>query len=427
MIKSIIVMKKIKLFLLIIFMSINLLGQNEYTYENYGIVNKNSNGSILLVNDTLIISKVKDNIIIKLHNSSLPKTPIYTFKVKFKEYDEGIEQYIYTGEVILKKEVHCQCLINSTQELDVFLKNCGSDLNEINSYNTWNPYATFIIHFQGKNYPEKIGTDIFIMDDTSIKIHIVKNQTESEKQEELSKLEVIRSNLTYIDKLLSETKFEEKLLQLKIKLKEHCQKMMIETLKQNDIPYNSITNWINASTTVKIEGEFTFYINEDKQIKYIKEYVRYGGDYFFNELFKDHITGFFYSNNVDYDPRMYSFIDHYDVLEHFGRKDIDTSIFRKYGYTFYKVNNGFLINGITLNQHINVKSNILGVKLKKGELIYYTNGSIIPQVIKDWCTKNITNKGLHFINYTFIDNIFVCKVLNIEESMKKSILTLFKD
>ncbi|MFV0329037.1 MAG: hypothetical protein ACK5KL_04275 [Dysgonomonas sp.] len=150
-----------------------------YKYNKYGVINKNTNGMVLEVDDRLSISKKDDLFTIQISDPISGEVPIYSLmNISLKGYDELNEKYVYVGdaiEIVSKEESGLiykgKCLINSFNKLDVYLNNKG-----YNYENTYNNNFSFSVYF--RNMQTTKEGYIPRIPDSSIKIFPIKNKVE---------------------------------------------------------------------------------------------------------------------------------------------------------------------------------------------------------------------------------------------------------
>lgn len=420
-------MKKLNLLLFIVFLSFNVFSQiKTYTYQRYGVVESPSN-SLGLSDSELEITKFNNRFTISSTNNN--GTHSFELNVALKGYNEFEEEYVYIGDAthIVRyngKESKSvgKCLIVSHYKLDYYLENKGKDPNDIKFFSSWNKELSFIVYFNKMKYSMK-AFDTTIEryeEDSYIRIFPIRNKTEKEKQQEILKEKQTQKqkedNIDYIENLLSEVNIEEEMKQLGIKLKEHCKKILMDTIAN----YN-LTKILFYNTNIQIYGNFVFHIDENRKITEIKRDISYSNQ---NSNYYDDLNRMFnnsdciYKKDVIYDRILYSFIDKYEYSK--------TQEYKKDEYTIYKIDNGILVNGCKIVQNLPLEIQTFGVKLKNGKLEYYTNGNNLPKEIKDWCVENIKTNGLHFINYMMIDNEVECKILNLDFKTKEELRYYFK-
>ena len=83
-------------------------------------------------------------------------------------------------------------------------------------------------------------------------------------------------------------------------------------------------------------------------------------------------------------------------------------------YTYCKVDGVIFLDNCGMHQSFNFETDIIGVRIKKDKLKYYSNEYKISKVeeVHNWCSKNIIRKGLHYIHYIVIDGKLYCKEIN---------------
>lgn len=215
---------------------------------------------------------------------------------------------------------------------------------------------------------------------------ILKTKTEKERIDKQEK------DIKQIKGILSGINIEEKVSQIKTEIEEHYKSILKN--KMINISARDMVGLRNLSKTLSLTGEFMLYVNQNKDIEIIKK-----------------IT-----NCVD-DDHSFSISD--DKSNFFNRealslKDKCTDEYKINGHTYYKLNNDIFTENYKIDKKITLEIRILRVNFKKGKFKYYTNGDRVPEIVKNWCTSNITTNGSYFINTIIIDGELTCNILNLD-------------
>lgn len=418
-------MKKFKLLLLVISLSFNVFGQiKTCVYGKYGIINKYTNNAVLTVYDVLRVTRNEDNSFsIKIHDPNLIKYPLYTLKVFLKGYDELNEKYIYVGEAIQEGGMaYGKCLINSFNKLDIYLENNG------NPYNTdmvWDRKFSFGVYLKNIRLSETYDKSMYntYIGDSFIEIFPVKKRTAldiKKEQEEKAKQETLRAqkkikqvkkygklDILKIKEILSEVNIEEKIAQIKLETEEHY-----KTILKNEITSLSLEDVLTLKNknispeNISIVGDFILRVDTNRNTEIIKKDVTCMlPDYKIltddeDQIFNEKAIHLRYRNPNEY--------------------KINNN-------TYYNVNYDIFTNTHNIGKDFTVETKILGVNLKNGKFKYYINRNIVPEMVKNWCIKNIATDGLYFIHYIIIDGELVCRILNTNKKEKQYLKKYFKN
>lgn len=417
-------MKRFNLLLFLVFICFNVLSQiKTYTYENYGVVESPSN-ILGLAYRKLEITKFDNRFTITSFDSEA--THSFEINVSLKGYNEFEEEYVYIGDAthIVRyngKEIKAvgKCLVESHYKLDYYLENNGKAPNDIKFFSSWNKELSFIVYFNKMKYSIKVmNSKIDKYEENSyIRIFPIKNETDKERQEKkLKEIEIKKQkmdNINFMENLWSKVNIEEKVNQLGINLKEHCKKILNDSIANYNFDEVYFSN-IN----IDIFGNFVYHIDENQKIAEIKRdvsYRIYGDHDVLNQILCN--MNCFNDKNIIRDRELYSLIDKY--------KFNGIQKYEKDGYTIYKIDNGILVEGCRVFENLHLQIQTFAVRLKKGKLEYYTYRKNLPKEIEDWCIVNVKTNGLHFVKYMMMDNEFECKILNLNYSKKEYLKFIF--
>jgi hypothetical protein len=395
-------MRKLLYVVFIFTMNIGFIfAQNQsYTYQKYGIINQYTNNMVLEVDDILRFTQNKsDSFLIQISDPLSAKNPVYTLVVSLKGYDELNEQYVYIGdaiEVLDKNQALIykgKCLVNSNSKLDIYLQNQGYNYEE-----TYDNSLSFSVYFNKMKIDKKVYVPQ--LPNNFIKIFPIKNKSKKEiKQNELrekQKQEYSKDEVEEIKSILTEVNIEEKLQSIQNNITDYYRN------KTKDIIINTpIKQLLREKVTNKkatLSYDFVLLIDKDKSISIIKDKRIYNFPYYnYNE---EHPLGEYKERKIN--TLMLSLKE-----ECRNRYFID-------GCTYYKTDSILFLDNYGLHQNINFETDIIGVKVKGDNLKYYSDENRISQFeeVHDWCSKNIIEKGFHYIHYIVIDSKLYCKEIN---------------
>lgn len=400
-------MKKFNLLLFTILLSFNVFSQiKTYTYEKYGIINEHTNNTVLTVPEKLVLRKTGESkFFIQCFDPNLKGKPVFTFSVEYKGYDELNEKYIYIGDAVQEMIAGGKCLINSSHKLDIYLENKGK---EDNKNWGWDGDFSFKVYLKNMKIPNAYYNEY--IDDTSIKIFPIKNKTAAmiqKENEEISKeQEEEKVEIEKIEKILSEVNIEEKVSQIKTEIENHY-KSILKDKMTNVRSVRDIIGLNNLTKTLSLKGEFMLHINKRNQEI---------------EIIQSNVT-------CTADDCSFSITD--------GKSNIYNKSFLfikekcKYEYeiedhTYYKLNDfEIFTDNYKIDKKLSLKVGVLGIKFKNEKVKYYIhkdieslNVHIIPEVVNDWCTKNIKTNGFYIIHYIIINDELACRILNLDMQTK---------
>lgn len=394
-------MKKLLCAVLVFTMSIGFIfAQNQsYTYQKYGIINQHTNNMVLEVDDILRFNQNKsDSFLIQISDPVLAKNPVYTLVVSLKGYDELNEQYIYIGdaiEVLDKNQALIykgKCLINSNSKLDIYLKNQGYNYEE-----TYDNGLSFSVYFS-KMKTDKVGY-IPQLPNSVIRIFPIRNKSKEEiKEDELRKnqrQEYSKDEIEVIKSVLIEVNIEEKLQSIQNNITDYYRNKTREIIINT--PIKQLLREKESHKKATFNYDFVLQIDKNKNVSLIKDKRTYNFPHY---GYNQHPLGEYKERNIN--PVALSL------------KDKCRNGYFIDGYTYCKVDSAIFLDNCGLHQNFNFETDIIGVKVKKDELKYYSHENRISKFkeVHDWCSKNIIGKGIHYIHYIFIDGKLYCREIN---------------
>lgn len=405
-------MKKFKLILFLVLTSLSVFSQiKSFSYLKYGIINQYTNNSVLPVEAKLMITKVAtkldNNFLILIYDPNIEKYPLYALKVFFKGYDELNEVYVYVGDATREGIAKGKCLINTSHKLDFYLENKGK---ENNKDWTWDGELSFTVFFKNIKFQNDFGSNEYIKD-TSIKIFPIKNITQLEQKEEISKEkqreEEEKLDIEKIKAILSELDIETKVSQIKKEIEDHYITLIKESMT-NVSASNIIRYYKNYTQNIFLKGEFMLYLDKkNRDAKLIKRNVNCSDA---------NLSTFISDDKFEiYDKSLLRIKE-----ECRNEYEIDEQ-------TYYKLSNtDIFTDDYKVDKKILLKVALIGVSFKNKKFKYYTKESItyanemvVPKEVEQWCTENITSNGLYFINYVMIDDeLAICRILNLDKKAK---------
>ena len=395
-------MKKLLCAVLVFTMSIGFIfAQNQsYTYQKYGIINQHTNNMVLEVDDILRFTQNKsDSFLIQISDPLSAKNPVYTLTVSLKGYDELNEQYIYIGdaiEVLDKNKALIykgKCLINSKSKLDIYFKNQGYNYEE-----TYDNGLSFSVYFS-KMKTDKVGY-IPQLPNSFIRIFPIKNKSKEEIKENglrnKQRLEYSKNEVEEIESILAEVNIEKKLQSIQNNITDYYRNKTREIIINT--PINQLLREKENHKKATLNYDFVLQIDKDKNVSIIKDKRSYNFPYYGYNL--NNPLGEYKERNIN--PIALSLKD-----ECRNGYFIDS-------YTYCKIDSVIFLDNCGLHQNFNFETDIIGVRIKKDKLKYYSNENKISKVeeIHNWCSKNIIGKGLHYIHYIVIDGKLYCKEIN---------------
>lgn len=419
-------MKKFSLFIFLALWGFSAFCQtNSIVYKEFGVINRHTNGRVLPSKSDLKISKLKDgNFEILVYDPALEEKPLYTLKIRLKGYDEWKKTYVYIGESLrvyqgfgvgftTEKE---KCMITSSKPLDFYLQNNGQSRH--NRWE-WNRDLSFSVVFSESN----TFIQIFPVENKPYYEMLEDERKELEAKEKKKRAEEEKKkNQIYIEKVLEESKkeIENKLSLLRVELAEQCKDSIISRFltKTANTHWNQIFGWTLKfdqplcleEVLVDGEGKFDLYLSENNISTANKDI----------NIYNNTSCGFHANYKKCMFPELYSALESkvkhqkpYGERETYEKKCI-----------YYRIGNDILACGYDLGRiNFKVKTIIIGVKLKKdGQFKYYADESL-PQGIKEWCTENITQKGVSYISCVIIDDeMKKCGAISIENEIAKKCL-----
>lgn len=399
-------MKKLNLLLFIILLGFNAFSQiKTYTYEKYGIINKYTNNTVLTVPEKLVLRKTGESkFFIQCFDPNLKGKPVFTFSVEYKGYDELNEKYIYIGDAVQEIIAGGKCLINSSHKLDIYLENKGKEDNKDWG---WDGDFSFTVYLKNIKIPNAEYNEY--IDDTSIKIFPIKNKTaamiQKENEEILKEQEEEKAEIEKIKNILSEVNIEEKISQIKTEIENHYKSLLKDKL--TNVSLREIIGLNNLTKTLSLKSEFILYINKrNQEIKIIKSNTTCDADDYSFSIFDD---------KSDIYDKSFLLIKEKCRYEY----EIDN-------HTYYKFNDfDIFTDNYKIDKKLSLKVGVLGIKFKNEKVKYYIhkdivslNIHIIPEIVNDWCTKNIKTNGFYFIHYIIINDELVCRILNLDMQTK---------
>jgi hypothetical protein len=395
-------MRKLLCVVLAFTMSIGFIfAQNQsYTYQKYGIINQHTNNMVLEVDDILRFTQNKsDSFLIQISDPLSAKNPVYTLTVSLKGYDELNEQYVYIGdaiEVLDKNEALIykgKCLINSKSRLDIYLKNQGYNYKE-----TYDNDLSFSVYFR-KMKTDKEGY-IPQLPNSFIRIFPIKNKSKEEIEEnelrDKQRLEYSKNEIELIKSILVEVNIEENLQSIKNNITDYYRNKTREIIINT--PIKLLLREKENHKKATLNYDFVLQIDKDKNVSIIKDKRTYNFSYYGYNL--NNPLGEYKERNIN--PVALSLKD-----ECKNGYFIDD-------YTYCKVDGVIFLDNCGMHQSFNFETDIIGVRIKKDKLKYYSNEYKISKVeeVHNWCSKNIIRKGLHYIHYIVIDGKLYCKEIN---------------
>lgn len=388
--------QKLLYLLFLIFAQISALNaQNKsYTYQRYGIINKYTNNAVLQVNEKLIITKKGNNLYsIQIYDPMLKMGPAYTLTISLQGRNVLNNTYVYTGDVIQENLAKGKCLINSFYKLDIYLNNKGYNNEEL-----YNNNLSFGIHLRNM----QISDDAYYhIPNDFIRIFPIRNKPKEEiREKELKvkqKQELHQNETEEIKSMLLKVNIEEKIQSIKTNITDFYRQKTKDIITSISIRQIIKEREVNKKAT--LDYNFTLMIDKDKDISIIKDKRIYNFPYYnYNE---EHPLGEYKERKRN--PLMLSLKE-----ECRNRYFID-------GCTYYKADSILFLDNYGLHQNFNFETDIIGVKVKKDELKYYSNENRISNFkeVHDWCSTNIKKKnGLYFVHYIVIDGKLYCKEIN---------------
>lgn len=406
------VMKK---FLCLTFFAILLVcngfAQNSYTYARYGVINQYTNNMVLAVDDSLVISKKKDNSFsIQIFEPLFKNGPSYTLNVSLKGYNELTAMYIYIGEAIQGKLAKGKCSIISFNKLDIYLKNQGYDTND----ETYNNNFSFTAYLKDM---EILGDKYHHIPDDFIRIFPIKNKPimgENEKLlREKREQEWKEKEIKEIKTILKEVDIDKKISSIQDNMIAYYQQ------KTKDIIMNiSLEQLLRERTgkkkTASLHYKFDLHINKNGKVTIFKDECNYNFSYYNYDF--DKPFGDYRRKNVD------------PVELSIRNKCSDRYYLDNHAY--YKLDKDIFIEDYEFSHKFIFETDILGVKVKNDDFKYYANPKGLPEEldkVNDWCSKNLINNGYYFIHYIIIDGeLLTCRILDVNKKQAKDLKQYLK-
>lgn len=376
--------KKMCVLLFIILLGSNIFAQDvTYTYDKYGVANKYTNGMVLTVDDRLTFAKRKgDSFFIQI-SDPFKTPPIYSLFVSLKGYDELNEKYVYIGdavEVIAKTAdgiAKGKCLINSTNKLDIYLKNQGYNYEEV-----YNNDLSFTVYFKNM----KISNDNYITNipDKLIRIFPIKNKSEQERKEKLLR-----------EKRKQE--WEKKELERKekeIKRKEKEVINILSTVNRKKIE-ERVCNYYENKLLKESEYWDVLAKPQKKEIATSAEVLIHTDSLHTSIIKIDKET-------INYDLEfLHRKASHYCTIN---------------GTNYYKYQNHIFYIEKIYAKTKPLEKGMCGVEKRKGKFKYYQT---VPNEIQEWCQSNIIKNGFQAIEYTNYDGQYTIKPVTVTKDVKK--------
>lgn len=386
------------IFLTLIQISFSNAQNKSYAYEKYGIINKYTNNAVLQVNERLIINKKGNNSYsIQIYDPMLKTGPAYTLTVSLQGRNVLNNTYIYVGDAVQENLAKGKCSINSFHKLDVYLNNKGCNNEELYDNN-----LSFGIYLRNM----QISDDAYYhIPNDFIRIFPIRNKSKKGiREKELKvkqKQELYQNETEEIKSILLKVNIEERIQSIKTNITDFYRQKTKDII--TSIPIKQLLSEEATNKEVTLDYDFTLMIDKDKKVSIIKDKRIYNFPYYnYNE---EHPLGEYKERKLN--PLMLSLKD-----ECRNRHFID-------GYTYHKAEDIIFLDNCGLHQNFNFETDIIGVKVKKDELKYFSHENRISKFeeVHDWCSKNIEEKdGLYFIHYVIIDDSLNCKVLEPNEN-----------
>lgn len=220
----------------------------------------------------------------------------------------------------------------------------------------------------------------------------IKEKELKEKQRQ----ELINKEVIEIESVLTEISIKNKLESIKSNITNFYRQKTKDII--TSIPIKQLLSEEATNKEVTLDYDFTLMIDKDKKVSIIKDKRIYNFPYYNYDV--ENPLGEYKERKIN--PLMLSLKE-----ECRNGHFID-------GYTYYKAGNIIFLDNCGLHQNFNFETDIIGVKVKKDELKYFSHENRISKFeeVHDWCSKNIIGKGFHYIHYIIIDSKLYCKEIN---------------
>ena len=207
------------------------------------------------------------------------------------------------------------------------------------------------------------------------------------------RLEYSKNEVEEIESILAEVNIEKKLQSIQNNITDYYRNKTREIIINT--PINQLLREKENHKKATLNYDFVLQIDKDKNVSIIKDKRTYNFPYYGYNL--NNPLGEYKERNIN--PIALSLKD-----ECRNGYSID-------GYTYCKIDSVIFLDNCGLHQNFNFETDIIGVRIKKDKLKYYSSENKISKVeeVHNWCSKNIIGKGLHYIHYIVMDDKLYCK------------------